>query len=218
MANIFGAARKCISIGEGFRVAVEIMMDYRKELKGTNSNVIGKVEKIEKEIKQLIELGSEIRMKVRDMKKMSRFAVMEGDSSYNSVGHFIEQVHDEEEEIMHFVVNGSHLSFGLRNFIVAIGLRCLQFLFCECCPGLNGRFADCKGSDVPRIMNWRIEKKRFSEDFFSTQVPKAEVGERNIGDGASSNGDLKKELEDFRRHIDGKFGEIFQAVGICRRN
>ncbi|PHT42707.1 hypothetical protein CQW23_16732 [Capsicum baccatum] len=173
------------------------MMDYRKEQKGTNSNIIGKVEKIEKEIKQLIEPGSEIRMKVRDMKKMSRFAVMEGGSSYDSVGHFIEQVHGEEEEIMHFVVNGSHLSFGLRNFIVAIGLRC---------------------SDVPRIMNWRIEKKRFSEDFFSTQVPKADVGERNIGDGASSNGDLKKELEDFRRHIDGKFGEIFQAVGICRRN
>ncbi|PHU11981.1 hypothetical protein BC332_18911 [Capsicum chinense] len=92
MANIFGAAKKCISIGEGFRVAVEIMMDYMKELKGTNSNIIGKVEKIEKEIKQLIELDSEIRMKVRDMKKISRFAVMEGDSSYNSVGHFIEQV------------------------------------------------------------------------------------------------------------------------------
>ncbi|KAM3301356.1 hypothetical protein P3S67_015858 [Capsicum chacoense] len=101
MANIFGAARKCSSIGEGFRVAVEILMDYRKELKGTNSNVIGKVEKIDKGIKQPIEPGSEIRMKVRDMKKMSKFAVMEGGSSYNSVGHFIEQVMDKTKLSTH---------------------------------------------------------------------------------------------------------------------
>ncbi|KAG5596308.1 hypothetical protein H5410_037540 [Solanum commersonii] len=76
-------------------IAVEINMDYRKDLRGTESNVIVKAEEIEKAIKQLMEPENEIRLKVKDMKEKSRLALKEGGSSYNSVGHFIEQVMDK---------------------------------------------------------------------------------------------------------------------------
>ncbi|XP_006353724.1 UDP-glucose flavonoid 3-O-glucosyltransferase 6-like [Solanum tuberosum] len=76
-------------------IAVEIKMDYRKDLRGTESNVIVKAEEIEKAIKQLIDPENEIRLKVKDMKEKSRLALKECGSSYNSVGHFIEQVMDK---------------------------------------------------------------------------------------------------------------------------
>jgi len=53
-----------------------------------------KAEDIEKAIKQLMEPENEIRLKVKDMKEKSRLTRKEGGSSYNSVGHFIEQVMD----------------------------------------------------------------------------------------------------------------------------
>ncbi|KAH0653234.1 hypothetical protein KY289_030912 [Solanum tuberosum] len=76
-------------------IAVEIKMDYRKDLRGTESNVIVKAEEIEKAIKQLMEPENEMRLKVKDMKEKSRLALKQGGSSYNSVGHFIEQVMDK---------------------------------------------------------------------------------------------------------------------------
>ncbi|KAK4713873.1 hypothetical protein R3W88_019780 [Solanum pinnatisectum] len=76
-------------------IAVEIKMDYRKDLRGTESNVIVKAEEIEKAIKQLMEPENEIRLKVKDMKEKSRLTLKEGGSSYNSIGHFIEQVMDK---------------------------------------------------------------------------------------------------------------------------
>lgn len=85
MANIFGAASECISTGEGFR-------DSSGD---AEPNVIIKAEEIEKAIKQLMEPENEIRLKVKDMKEKSRLALKEGGSSYNSVGHFIEQVMDK---------------------------------------------------------------------------------------------------------------------------
>ncbi|KAK4342403.1 hypothetical protein RND71_038219 [Anisodus tanguticus] len=49
-------------------------------------------EEIEKAIKQMIEPENEIRLEVKDMKEKSRLVLMEGGSSYTSIGHFIEQV------------------------------------------------------------------------------------------------------------------------------
>ncbi|XP_059284653.1 anthocyanidin 3-O-glucosyltransferase 2-like [Lycium ferocissimum] len=78
-------------------VAMEIKMDYRKDLRGNNSNVIVKTEMIEKAIRQLMEPENEIRVKVKDMKEKSRLALKEGGSSYTSVGRFIKQVMDKTE-------------------------------------------------------------------------------------------------------------------------
>ncbi|MCD7461076.1 hypothetical protein HAX54_045101 [Datura stramonium] len=49
-------------------------------------------------------------------------------------------------------------------------------------------------------------------DFFCTQAPKVDTGKSSFFDGASTNADLKKELNDFRLHVDVKFGEILEAL------
>lgn len=47
-----------------------------------------------------MEPENEIRLKVKDMKEKSRLVLKEGGSSYNSVGHFIEQVMDKTNRDM----------------------------------------------------------------------------------------------------------------------
>ncbi|MCD7450620.1 hypothetical protein HAX54_007594 [Datura stramonium] len=228
------------------------------------------------------------------------------------------QVHDNENEVLHFLVNGAKLRFGLGEFALITGLKCkvvhllrpkfepyfhlvetgdsngypwgidvfhatfescsnkfkskpgfyrysefplaLQIWLYECCPELKGRFAEHSGSEVPCILNWSIEKQlsheyiclrmfslhpdqvsnilpsanertlleldgltfespymgsqsqRLSDGFFCTQAPKVDIGKSSFVDGASTNDDLKKELNDFRLHVDVKFGEILEAL------
>ncbi|KAL0378926.1 UNVERIFIED_CONTAM: UDP-glucose flavonoid 3-O-glucosyltransferase 6 [Sesamum radiatum] len=72
-----------------FEMAVEIKMDYKKD-----SNVIVGSETIETAIKQLMDPGNEIRLKMSALKEKSRLALMEGASSCNYLKRFIENVMD----------------------------------------------------------------------------------------------------------------------------
>ncbi|KAK4437414.1 UDP-glycosyltransferase 71E1 [Sesamum alatum] len=72
-------------------VAVEIRMDYRRDLMG-GSNMIVKAEEIENGIRRLMQPQSEIRVNVEAMKLTSRMALVENGSSFDFVGRFIENV------------------------------------------------------------------------------------------------------------------------------
>ncbi|KAM7517920.1 hypothetical protein LguiB_016882 [Lonicera macranthoides] len=75
------------------KLGVEIKMDYRKEFFGErNTSVVVKAEEIETGIRKVMESESEQRKKVKEMKDKCRMAMMEGGSSYNSVGCFIENI------------------------------------------------------------------------------------------------------------------------------
>ncbi|KAL6144144.1 hypothetical protein ACLB2K_054839 [Fragaria x ananassa] len=68
-------------------IAVEIDMSYREE-----GPVVVTAEKIERGIKELMELDSDIRKRVRQVSDNSKKALMDGGSSYASLGHFIDQI------------------------------------------------------------------------------------------------------------------------------
>ncbi|MCD7451446.1 hypothetical protein HAX54_011854 [Datura stramonium] len=108
----------------------------------------------------------------------------------------------------------------------------LQIRLYECCPELKGRFTEHSGSEVSNIFpsaNERVlleldgltfespymgsQSQQFSDRFFCTQAPKVDIGKSSFVYGASTNADLKKELNDFRLHVDVKFGEILEALG-----
>ncbi|MCD7469190.1 hypothetical protein HAX54_008041 [Datura stramonium] len=57
------------------------------------------------------------------------------------------------------------------------------------------------------------QSQQLSDGFFCTQAPKVDIGKSSFVDGASTNAELKKELNDFRLHVDVKFGEILEALG-----
>ncbi|XP_059284654.1 anthocyanidin 3-O-glucosyltransferase 2-like [Lycium ferocissimum] len=73
-------------------MAVEIKMDYRKDLNSRNPTVLVKAEEIENGIRQLMDSENKIRAKVRDMKEKSKAAIMEGGSSHVALGQFVETV------------------------------------------------------------------------------------------------------------------------------
>ncbi|KAL0307444.1 UNVERIFIED_CONTAM: UDP-glycosyltransferase 71E1 [Sesamum angustifolium] len=73
------------------RVAVEIKMDYQRNLMG-GSNMIVKAEEIENGIRRLMQPRSEIRVNVEAMKFKSRMALVENGSSLDFVGRFIQNV------------------------------------------------------------------------------------------------------------------------------
>lgn len=68
-------------------LAVEIKMDYNKD----ECQIVSAGE-IEKGVRQLMEGGSDMRKKVKEMKEKSRKALMGGGSSYTWMGRFIEDV------------------------------------------------------------------------------------------------------------------------------
>ncbi|XP_057473604.1 anthocyanidin 3-O-glucosyltransferase 2-like [Actinidia eriantha] len=69
-------------------LAVEIKIDYIKEV-GMEERELATAEEIESGIRQVMDGGDEIREKVKEMRGKSRAAVIEGGSSYNSLGRFI---------------------------------------------------------------------------------------------------------------------------------
>ncbi|KAJ8527894.1 hypothetical protein K7X08_015345 [Anisodus acutangulus] len=73
-------------------MAVEIKMDYRKDLKSTGEEIIVKSEEIEKALRELLDPENDIRIKVKTMKQKSRATTMEGGSSYNCIGGFIQSI------------------------------------------------------------------------------------------------------------------------------
>ncbi|KAH6800697.1 hypothetical protein C2S52_001161 [Perilla frutescens var. hirtella] len=72
-----------------FEMAVEIKMDYRK-----SSGDIVSVETIEKVIRQLMDSKNKVRAKVKELQEKSRRALMEGGSSFNILGHLINNIMD----------------------------------------------------------------------------------------------------------------------------
>ncbi|KAL0369786.1 UNVERIFIED_CONTAM: UDP-glycosyltransferase 71E1 [Sesamum angustifolium] len=74
-------------------VAVEIKMDYKRNLTG-GSNMIVKAEEIENGIRRLMQPQSEIRDNVDAMKMKSRMTLVDNGSSFDFLGRFIENVMD----------------------------------------------------------------------------------------------------------------------------
>ncbi|KAL3834971.1 hypothetical protein ACJIZ3_009707 [Penstemon smallii] len=68
-------------------MAVDVKMDYRK-----NCGVIVEAKRIENAIRDLMDLKNGIRVKVNEMKKKSRTAVLDGGSSHDLLGRFIKSV------------------------------------------------------------------------------------------------------------------------------
>lgn len=75
-------------------LAVEVKMDYRKSFNNETEPEILRAEEVEKGIMKLMEVDSEVRKKVKEMSEKSRKALMEGGSSYNSLGRLINDVID----------------------------------------------------------------------------------------------------------------------------
>ncbi|GAB4847789.1 hypothetical protein Ancab_026852 [Ancistrocladus abbreviatus] len=75
-------------------VAVEIRMDYRWDRRKRVSNSLVEAEAIEKGVRNILDMESGIRRKVKEISDACRKTKMEGGSSYTSLGHFIKDVFD----------------------------------------------------------------------------------------------------------------------------
>ncbi|KAK3227297.1 hypothetical protein Dsin_007159 [Dipteronia sinensis] len=78
-------------------LAVEIKMDYRKDFTNENA-VIVTSEEIERGIRCLMEYDTDIRKRVKELSVMSRKTLMDGGSSFSSLGRFISDVMDNISE------------------------------------------------------------------------------------------------------------------------
>ncbi|CAI9089783.1 OLC1v1024418C1 [Oldenlandia corymbosa var. corymbosa] len=76
-------------------LAVEIKMDYRKEVMRTEGVEIVSADVIENGLKKLMDHESEVRKKAKEMKEKSRLALTEGGSSYASLNSFLNIVADD---------------------------------------------------------------------------------------------------------------------------
>ncbi|XP_044485128.1 anthocyanidin 3-O-glucosyltransferase 2-like [Mangifera indica] len=83
----FNAFELVIELGS----AVEIKMDYRKEL-STENQIVLRAGEIERGIRKLMEDDNKIRERVKEMREKSRKAMMDGGSSFTSLGCFIDDV------------------------------------------------------------------------------------------------------------------------------
>ncbi|KAF8041584.1 hypothetical protein BT93_A0240 [Corymbia citriodora subsp. variegata] len=84
----FNAFELVVELG----LAVEIKMDYRKDFR-MESKFVVTAEEIEGGIKKLMEdVGGERRKKVKEVSEKSRKTVVEGGSSYSSLGRLIEDI------------------------------------------------------------------------------------------------------------------------------
>ncbi|MBA0735602.1 hypothetical protein Gogos_019437, partial [Gossypium gossypioides] len=68
-------------------LAVETRLNYRKD-----SDEVVMVDEIEKAVGMVMDGGSEVRKKVKEMSEIARKSVMEGGSSFNSIGKLIEDM------------------------------------------------------------------------------------------------------------------------------
>ncbi|XP_022141873.1 anthocyanidin 3-O-glucosyltransferase 2-like [Momordica charantia] len=83
----FNAYELVVELG----LAVEITVDFRKEFRGERSRIVS-AEEIESGIRRLMEDNNEIKEKVKAKSEESRKSVLEGGSSFVSLGHFIDDV------------------------------------------------------------------------------------------------------------------------------
>ncbi|MBA0761782.1 hypothetical protein Gotri_024376 [Gossypium trilobum] len=68
-------------------LAVETRLNYRKD-----SDEVVMIDEIEKAVGMVMDCGSEVRKKVKEMGEIARKSVMEGGSSFNSIGKLIEDM------------------------------------------------------------------------------------------------------------------------------
>ncbi|BFG25772.1 hypothetical protein CerSpe_120460 [Prunus speciosa] len=68
-------------------LTVEIKMDYRKD-----SEMVVSAQDIERGIRQVMEHDGVIRKRVKEMSEKGKKSLMNGGSSYSSLGHFIDQI------------------------------------------------------------------------------------------------------------------------------
>ncbi|MBA0794662.1 hypothetical protein Gohar_018970 [Gossypium harknessii] len=68
-------------------LAVETRLNYRKD-----SDEVVMIDEIEKAVGMVMDGGSEVRKKVKEMSEIARKSVMEGGSSFNSIGKLIEDM------------------------------------------------------------------------------------------------------------------------------
>ncbi|GAB4848206.1 hypothetical protein Ancab_002873 [Ancistrocladus abbreviatus] len=73
-------------------LAVEIRMDYRWEVLKRASNATVEADVIEKGVRKIMDLESEVRSKVKEMSEICRKTMEKGGSSYDWLGRFIESV------------------------------------------------------------------------------------------------------------------------------
>jgi hypothetical protein len=73
------------------KTAVEIALDYRVELFG-GPNYLLTADKIERGIRNVLEKDGEVRKKVKEISEKSRKTLLEGGSSYNYLGRFIDNI------------------------------------------------------------------------------------------------------------------------------
>ncbi|KAL9246037.1 hypothetical protein vseg_019621 [Gypsophila vaccaria] len=73
-------------------VAVEIRMDYKRDMKSQKAAFLVKAEEIEKGIKALMNMDEKIRERVKKMSEYGRKALEQGGSSYKYLEGFIESV------------------------------------------------------------------------------------------------------------------------------
>ncbi|OIT32908.1 hypothetical protein A4A49_58390 [Nicotiana attenuata] len=119
----------------------------------------------------------------------------------------------------------------------------LQTWLYECCPSLDGHFADHLGNKLPRILNWLKnitptddEKKQFdvrglsfeievectdskpsqpdSFQVFGTQLPKTQsMPESTGGDSQPTDAEVMKELQALKLFVENKFEEVLATIG-----
>ncbi|CAJ2634224.1 unnamed protein product [Trifolium pratense] len=73
------------------KTAVEIALDYRVDLSGA-PNYLLTSDKIERGIRNVLEKDGEVRKKVNEMSEKCRKTLLEGGSSYNYLGHLIDNI------------------------------------------------------------------------------------------------------------------------------
>jgi hypothetical protein len=83
----FNAFQMVIEVG----LAVEIKMDYRNDFYGDNEIIVSS-DDILKAIKSVMEENSEVRKKVKEMSRISEKTLVDGGSSFSSLGRLIEDM------------------------------------------------------------------------------------------------------------------------------
>ncbi|KAL5808352.1 hypothetical protein ACOSQ3_029043 [Xanthoceras sorbifolium] len=76
-------------------LAVEIKMDYKMDIKSENTMIVT-ADEIERGISCLMEFDNQIRRRVKEMSQKSRKALINGGSSFSSLGRFIDDVFPSE--------------------------------------------------------------------------------------------------------------------------
>ncbi|MCD7447188.1 hypothetical protein HAX54_025534 [Datura stramonium] len=109
-------------------------------------------------------------------------------------------VHDEDDDVLHFLVGGVKLRFGLGKFAVIPGLKCkgsVSIKLRNNFPNEDERvILDLDGLTF-EITPMASQSQHLSDEFFYTQAPKRDIGWSICGDGEPSNANLRRSSMNF---------------------